>query len=44
MIAWAREHMANYKVPRRVMLVDSLPANANGKVDKQALRARTVDR
>jgi acyl-CoA synthetase (AMP-forming)/AMP-acid ligase II len=43
-IAWAREHMANYKVPRHVTLVDALPANANGKVDKQALRARTTDR
>jgi non-ribosomal peptide synthetase component E (peptide arylation enzyme) len=30
--------MSNYKVPRRVILLEALPANANGKVDKQALR------
>ncbi|MEV0403660.1 AMP-binding protein [Actinoallomurus sp. NPDC050550] len=40
-VAWARDHMSNYKVPRQVVLVDTLPANVNGKVDKQALRART---
>ena len=38
--AWARENMANYKVPRHVELVDSLPVNAGGKVDKEELRAR----
>ncbi len=36
-IEWARGHMSNYKVPRRVFLVDTLPANVNGKVDKRAL-------
>jgi acyl-CoA synthetase (AMP-forming)/AMP-acid ligase II len=40
-IAWARENMSDYKVPRRVIVVDALPANVNGKVDKQALRAMT---
>lgn len=40
LIAWAREKMANYKVPRRVLRVDALPLNANGKVDKGELRAR----
>lgn len=40
LIAWAREHMSNYKVPRRVIVVDALPLNANGKVDKPSLRAR----
>jgi acyl-CoA synthetase (AMP-forming)/AMP-acid ligase II len=37
-IAWCREKMANYKVPRRVEIVDSLPANAMGKVTKFVLR------
>ena len=37
-IAWCREHMANYKVPRRVEVVDALPQNASGKVLKYALR------
>ena len=37
-MAWAREHMANYKVPRRVEVLDSLPINAAGKVEKLVLR------
>lgn len=41
-IAWARENMANYKVPRRVLVVDALPLNANGKVRKSELRARAA--
>jgi acyl-CoA synthetase (AMP-forming)/AMP-acid ligase II len=40
LIAWCREHMANYKVPRRVEVVDALPLNASGKVLKYELRAR----
>jgi acyl-CoA synthetase (AMP-forming)/AMP-acid ligase II len=39
-IAWSRERMANYKVPRRVEVVDALPLNASGKVLKFELRAR----
>jgi HIP---CoA ligase len=39
-IAWSRERMANYKVPRRVALIDALPINAAGKVVKEDLRAR----
>jgi acyl-CoA synthetase (AMP-forming)/AMP-acid ligase II len=38
LIAWARERMANYKVPRRVIRVDALPLNASGKVLKHQLR------
>jgi acyl-CoA synthetase (AMP-forming)/AMP-acid ligase II len=41
-IAWAREHMANYKVPRQVHLVDALPLNASGKVLKYELRERAT--
>jgi HIP---CoA ligase len=37
-LAWARQNMSNYKVPRQVILVDALPTNPNGKVDKPALR------
>jgi acyl-CoA synthetase (AMP-forming)/AMP-acid ligase II len=37
LIAWCRERLAGYKVPRSVVLVDSLPRNATGKVDKKAL-------
>jgi HIP---CoA ligase len=39
-IAWSREQMANYKVPRAVELIDELPLNATGKVEKNVLRAR----
>lgn len=41
-IAWARERMANYKVPRRVAVIDALPTNATGKVVKDELRARAA--
>jgi HIP---CoA ligase len=37
-IGWCREHMANYKVPRSVAIVDALPRNASGKVLKFELR------
>jgi acyl-CoA synthetase (AMP-forming)/AMP-acid ligase II len=42
LVAWSREHMANYKVPRRVEIVDALPLNASGKVLKHELRARAA--
>ena len=31
-IDWSREHMAAYKVPRRVSFVDALPKSGSGKV------------
>jgi acyl-CoA synthetase (AMP-forming)/AMP-acid ligase II len=34
--------MANYKVPRRVVVLDSLPLNASGKVLKRELREGVV--
>jgi acyl-CoA synthetase (AMP-forming)/AMP-acid ligase II len=42
LIAWAREQMANYKVPRSVEVVDALPLNATGKVLKYVLRERST--
>ena len=41
-IAWARDEMANYKVPRRIEVVDELPLNASGKVLKYELRDRAA--
>ena len=41
LIAWSRDHMANYKAPRRVELLDALPLNATGKVVKDELRRLT---
>ncbi len=43
-IAWSRENMANYKVPRRVAIVDALPMNATGKVTKFVLREQAAAR
>jgi len=40
LIAWCRARMANYKVPRYVHVIDTLPLNASGKVLKFELRAR----
>ncbi len=40
LIEWARAEMANYKVPRYVEVVDTLPMNAGGKVMKYELRDR----
>ena len=37
-LAWCRNEMANYKVPRFVELRESLPLNALGKVAKNELR------
>ena len=41
-LAWCRDQMANYKVPRRIEIVDELPLNATGKVVKDELRARVA--
>ena len=35
---WARERMANFKVPRHLMIYDSLPMTSLGKVQKAELR------
>jgi acyl-CoA synthetase (AMP-forming)/AMP-acid ligase II len=42
LIEWARQKMANYKVPRRVEFVEALPLNAVGKVVKDELRLRAA--
>jgi acyl-CoA synthetase (AMP-forming)/AMP-acid ligase II len=42
LIAWCREQMANYKAPRHVEVVESLPMNASGKVLKFELRERAA--
>jgi HIP---CoA ligase len=42
-LSWSRGAMANYKVPRGVVLVGALPVNASGKVLKRELRQRHAD-
>jgi malonyl-CoA/methylmalonyl-CoA synthetase len=34
----AREHLAGFKVPKQVHVVEALPRNAMGKVEKAVLR------
>ncbi|MBT6026548.1 MAG: hypothetical protein HOG96_00625, partial [Porticoccaceae bacterium] len=43
LISWSRERIANYKVPRQVKIIDSLPLNASGKVLKMQLRSLAAD-
>src|SRR5579872_3439934 len=38
--SYARERLANYKVPKRFVVMDELPQLPNGKFDKVTLRAR----
>ncbi len=42
-LSWSRDAMANYKVPRSVVVVDALPVNASGKVLKRELRQRHAE-
>lgn len=37
-IQWVKDKLANYKVPKQVVIVDDLPRNAMGKVLKNQLR------
>ena len=39
-VAWARDHMAAYKVPRIVEFVDQLPKSGSGKVMWRVLQER----
>lgn len=43
LLAHCNECLARYKVPREVRLVDALPRNATGKVDRLRLRAVAAD-
>ncbi|ELP65581.1 acyl-CoA synthetase [Streptomyces turgidiscabies] len=40
LIAHAREQLAHFKAPKRVVFVDELPRNASGKILKRELRDR----
>jgi long-chain acyl-CoA synthetase len=40
LVAFARERLAGYKLPRAIAFVDALPRTASGKVLKRELRAR----
>ena len=40
---WVADRMAAYAVPRHVRIVDTLPRNRTGKIEKAALRATLLD-
>jgi malonyl-CoA/methylmalonyl-CoA synthetase len=42
-ITFCKANIANFKVPKAVMVVDELPRNAMGKVQKNVLRERFSD-
>lgn len=40
LLVHARERLAHFKAPKRVLFVDALPRNASGKILKRELRDR----
>lgn len=36
--SWCRDKLSNYKIPQRLLIVESLPRNAMGKVTKPAIK------
>ena len=40
LIAYCKEELAGFKVPKSLEIVDSLPKNASGKIDKLELKRR----
>lgn len=42
--AGVRQHLAGFKVPRRVVVVDALPLTGSGKIDRPALRGELGNR
>jgi acyl-CoA synthetase (AMP-forming)/AMP-acid ligase II len=42
LIAFARDRLAAYKCPKRVIAIDELPTNAIGKLDRERLRELAV--
>ena len=38
LVAWCRDNMAPYKVPRHVRFIEALPATGSGKVLRRLLR------
>ena len=40
--SWCRQHLAGYKVPRSVVLVEEIPRTVRGKIDRAALAALSL--
>ncbi len=43
LVAWCKERLANYKVPKRIIRVEALPLLPVGKVDKMVLRKTAAE-
>ena len=43
LFAHCRTHLAGFKVPREILVIDELPRTHLGKVDKAALNVRILD-
>ncbi|GAA2618190.1 acyl-CoA synthetase [Streptomyces spororaveus] len=43
LMTYARERLAHFKAPKRVLFVDALPRNASGKILKRELRDRFTE-
>lgn len=41
--AYSKEHLAGFKIPKRIVFTDSLPKNPSGKILKRDLRERYAD-
>ena len=39
-----KKYLANYKIPEKVYIVDSLPLNSTGKIDKKSLHSLLVNK
>ncbi|SUP32357.1 Long-chain-fatty-acid--CoA ligase [Tsukamurella paurometabola] len=44
LVDYAREHLAGFKVPKEIVLVDQLPKTATGKIQKHLVRALHASR
>ena len=44
LIAWTRERLAGYKCPKLVTVLDALPRNSTGKIQKNVVRTLAVAR
>ncbi|MEA3434628.1 MAG: hypothetical protein U9R13_08595 [Campylobacterota bacterium] len=38
LLDFAREHLADYKLPESITFIDMLPKGATGKIDRKLLR------
>ncbi|HUT53512.1 MAG TPA: class I adenylate-forming enzyme family protein [bacterium] len=43
LLEWCRAHLADYKAPRRIIIIEHMPRNPTMKIDKKALRARLME-